>query len=436
VFWVCFRDSLGRWRWHPGGASVAEAEQVRAEMIALAKRDVEIPPKQMILVRDAAADWLSEFEAEVEGGKKQRATLERYRQAALLIDGLIGDQRIHNIDRFLVARLAESLRTRGLSPSTCEHALRTLSAILEYTRRHNLLNYNPVLEYRRHVQAARTAGRDRDGRSRGDPEALNEAELRRLLAQAANPWRVAFACMAFLGLRSREVLALQQSDIEGSCVHVRGQLAQGTILEYQAGDPRRRRIAVPHALERELHQVRSTSSTDIEDGLVVSHKGGRPYTARGLDLAFAKAVAAAGLDPALTAADLRRSFAVRRIRSGCDLATLSAELGQAIDSTYRRYASLFEKGGTLAQARAIRREDASRHPPSKTKQDRLIETLDRERLRWSGKRTSLAVGQVARRTGLPLTVVERYSAPMTRSIDGNSTTVLLVPVELIREDRS
>jgi integrase len=408
VLWVGFRDSLGRWRWHPGGASVAEAEQVRAEMLALAKRGVGMPAKRRILVRDATAAWLNEFASQVEQGRKERTTLERYREAARLIDALIGDQRVYNLDRFVVARLATTLRARGLSLTTCQHALRTLSAILEYTRRNRLLDYNPVAEYQRHAKAAAASKQDRHETRRREPAALSETELERLLAETPESWRVAFACMASLGLRSSELLALRRSDIRGAQVRVNGRVEQGAIREYPAGDRRRRRLAIPPDLAHELDARRSASSVDSTEGLVVSHRDGRPYTRRSLDLALAKAVAAAGLDPALTAANLRHSHAARRIANGCDLATLSAELGQAIDSTYRTYANLFEKAGGCEQARQSRRQAATKRPPSTTRNERLIKTLDRERLRWSGKRKAIRMSQASQQSGLPLKVVQRY----------------------------
>jgi site-specific recombinase XerD len=122
---------------------------------------------------------------------------------------------------------------------------------------------------------------------------------------------------------------------------------------------------MPRGLRRELAARPITLSGDSANELVFAHRDGRPYTRRSLDLVFAKSVAAASLNPALTAGALRQTYAAWRIKDGCDLATLSAELGQAIDSTYRSYAGRFASTGTLEQARQARREAAPKRPATR-----------------------------------------------------------------------
>jgi integrase len=106
-----------------------------------------------------------------------------------------------------VKRLAAELAGRGLAPSSVRKAIAPLRALLATAFEEGLIRSNPAAGLRIAQRVENVSGEPR-------AKALAENELRALLAEFPDEWRLFFEFLAHTGLRIGEAVALTWADLD------------------------------------------------------------------------------------------------------------------------------------------------------------------------------------------------------------------------------
>ena len=150
-------------------------------------------------------------------------------------------------------RYAAELAARGLAPGSVRNLLAPVRALLADAHEDGLIRGNPAAGIRI-VQRVENES--------GEPgaKALTEDELRALLAEIPDEWRLFFELLAHTGLRIGEAVALTWADVDFGKrrLHVRRRLYRG---RFDSPKSRYGRRAVPLAegLAQALWRLRGTA---------------------------------------------------------------------------------------------------------------------------------------------------------------------------------
>jgi integrase len=173
---------------------------------------------------------------------------------------------------------------------------------------------------------------------------LDAKEIEELIACSLDTYKPVVSTLAYSGLRLSEALGLDwnEIDFEGGVIKVRHQLSRATREKPARRVPLKtdaavREVVLLPQLAAVLKEHRKTLLAHRlyqADGYVfVTANGGPLYCRNVADRGVGKAAKNAGLNreglPALTAHDLRHSFASHLIRAGADVYSVSRQLGHA-----------------------------------------------------------------------------------------------------------
>jgi integrase len=177
----------------------------------------------------------------------------------------IGKYRLDEITGRVPQFMINSMQQRGLSRKTIKNALSQLSAMLKAARGWGYVAtkldwetlFIPVQDAEKEVRC------------------FTPEEAQRIIDAAGEPWNVCFACMAYLGLRSGEALALTWAnvDFENAVLRVRQSTWYGRILTVKSKTSRRD-LPLPEALAAMLTDYRKRWRPNDQDLLFANRKGG------------------------------------------------------------------------------------------------------------------------------------------------------------------
>lgn len=177
----------------------------------------------------------------------------------------IGKYRLDEITGRVPQLMINSMQQRGLSRKTIKNALSQLSAMLKAARGWGYVAtkldwetlFVPVQDAEKEVRC------------------FTPEEAQRIIDAAREPWNVCFACMAYLGLRSGEALALTWAnvDFENAVLRVRQSTWYGRILTVKSKTSRRD-LPLPEALAAMLIDYRKRWRPNAPDLLFANRKGG------------------------------------------------------------------------------------------------------------------------------------------------------------------
>jgi integron integrase len=207
------------------------------------------------------------------------------------------------------------------------------------------------------------------------PVVLTREEVRRLLAQLDDPYRLMGQLMYGSGLRLLECLRLRVKDIDFERGEVTVREGKGNkdrvtvlpaavrprLLDQLAAARRQHerdlragfgRVYLPHALDRKLPAAASEWRWQYvfpSAKLSLDPRSGEKRRHHAHESAISKAVTdavrAAGLDKRATSHSLRHSFATHLLEQGYDIRTVQELLGHEDVSTTMIYTHVLNKGG-------------------------------------------------------------------------------------------
>ena len=182
----------------------------------------------------------------------------------------IGRYRLDEVAGQIPQLMVNAMQQRGLSRKTIKNAVAQLSAMLKAPRGWGYMATK--LDWATLFLPAEDAEKE--------VRCFTPDEAQRLIDAAPEPWNVCFACMAYLGLRSGETLALNWShvDVETAVLRVRQSTWYGHILTVKSKTSRRD-LPLPEALVAMLADYR-TRWRPNELGLLFANRKGKPIGAQ------------------------------------------------------------------------------------------------------------------------------------------------------------
>jgi integrase len=216
-----------------------------------------------------------------------------------------------------------------------------------------------------HAVAAPLLRADRPRYAPAEQPHVSTAQMRRLLAASAEPWRTLFLLAWTTGARVGELLGFVWADLDevGGTLALTHQLgrAEGGRVDLKARRQRRRVALGPATLAAlRAHRAREARAGRGQPGdFMFCRAAGLPLYYRLVRAAFKGAAVAAGLPAGLKLHSLRHGAAQAMLDAGVDLDTVSRRLGHADVATT---SGTYLRRSAEADADAARRLEAALGP--------------------------------------------------------------------------
>ena len=190
---VVFRDPNGRQR-KRSARTLAEARDLKAALTADVRRG-EYRALSRVSFADYAAEWIESYQGRTSRGIRPE-TLADYR-TDLERDAVpfFGRMQLAAIEPRDVKRFAAQLAARGLAPGSVRNLLAPVRALLATAHEDGLIRGNPAA-------GLRIVQRAEGEHDESTAKALTEDELRALLAEIPDEWRMFFELLAHTGFGS------------------------------------------------------------------------------------------------------------------------------------------------------------------------------------------------------------------------------------------
>jgi integrase len=258
---VVFRDLSGRQR-KRFTRTLAEARDLKATLTADVKRG-EFRAFSRVTFADYAKEWIEQYSGRTRHGLRTETRADYRRALGLDRDGtplgngavaFFGRMRLTEIEPRDVKRYATEVGARGVSANTVRLALAPVKALLATAVEEGLIRSNPAAGLR----FVRPAGHEEVSEAR--VKALTPAELRALIAEVPEGWRLLAEFLSHTGLRISEALALTWADVDFGerRVRVRRRLYRGKIGPTKS-EYGRRDVALTVNMAQQLWRARGAA---------------------------------------------------------------------------------------------------------------------------------------------------------------------------------
>jgi integrase/recombinase XerD len=330
---VQFRESLKT-------GDVREARRLRDARLKTIRAAVERGGRRTW--KEAVVAW-----ADHVAGQVAESTMTRYVSSLRTCGPLLDNLHLDEVDGKLVARLVQSRRADGASPTTVRRDLTAISGVIEHAISQDWIEANPTLPKRKGL------------RERRDPIRLPTEESMAAVLKAASPEFADLLVAARLtGARQAELVGLKWPQFDKDA---------GT-LEITAGKGNKRRVVAlsPAALAHFKglarrgptvfgHMVENDEGAAVWTPFVNARWDHRRYVAQAAR-AEAKRRAKEGQEgepefQRFKFHDLRHLYAVETLRSGTGIYALSRDLGHSSVAVTEIYLT-FLSGDQAQRARA------------------------------------------------------------------------------------
>jgi integrase len=260
---VVFRDPNGRQR-KKGARTLAEARDLKATLTADVRRG-EYRALSRVNFADYASEWISSYQGRTSRGIRPETLADYRRDLGLDKDGnLIGDGAIASFGRIALAaieprdvkRYAAELAARGLAPGSVRNLLAPVRALLATAHEDGLIRGNPAA-------GLRIVQRVDESADEIQAKALTDEQLRAVLAEVPDEWRLFFEFLGHSGLRIGEAVALTWADVDFGKrrVNVRRRLYRGR-LDSPKSKYGRRAVPLSQGLSQALWRLRDTAAPE------------------------------------------------------------------------------------------------------------------------------------------------------------------------------
>ncbi len=334
---IGWRDAQGRQRWRRVEGGIRAARAALADAHSARARGERVGADPRLRFDDAAAAW---WEARVT--RLRPATHSAHAASLAHLRRRFGGVRMTDITPSDVAAFIAEQQRAGLKGWTIKGQMTVLSSIFTYSARHlGLVGVNPVSVL------------DRVERPSSDDErpkrVLTPPELRRLLDEIDEPYKLLFELAAETGCRLAEALGLVWGEVD---------LTEQTITFTSQLDRQGRRAPLKTSRSRRCVEITPTTASKLRAANLAAASSGRhdfvfvtragtPHDHRNIGgRVLSRAVKRAGLEavgrdgvivePAPTFHSLRHSHGSALIAAGWDIEEVSARLGHANVSTTQR----------------------------------------------------------------------------------------------------
>ena len=216
---VRYRDPDGKDR-KKSARTLREAREIKAAMQADIARG-EYRAISRVTFTEYARSWIETYEGRTSRGIREE-TLADYRdELERFAIPFFARTKLSAIEPRHIKQFAKHLSDRGLAPNTVRLALAPVKALLATAFEEGVIRSNPAAG----VRIAAPATRDDDPKVKD----LTEIEVKQLLAEIPDEWRLFFEFLLHTGLRIGEAIALRWSDVDFGTkrVHVRRRFYRG-----------------------------------------------------------------------------------------------------------------------------------------------------------------------------------------------------------------
>jgi integrase len=178
----------------------ARAQQVGVDIRA----GTHTPVSKSITVAQAAEDWIKAVELD----KRERSTVDQYRQHARHISERIGSRRVAKLTTPELNKFRDDLLA-SMSRAMARKVMSSLKSLLRDAQRRGSVAQNVAL-------AVKKIDRDRRGESGLKPgvDIPTPEEIKTLIAAMPGRWRPVLLTAIFAGLRSSELRGLRWADVD------------------------------------------------------------------------------------------------------------------------------------------------------------------------------------------------------------------------------
>jgi Site-specific recombinase XerD len=256
-----------------------------------------------------------------------------------------GKMRPAEVGTLAIRQFVETKLAKGLAPGTVGNCVRLLSVFFGHIMELGHATTNPVAGLPRNARKLYRSDYD----TRSTPFLHTLADVRRVFLALPEPVNVAFACGAFAGLRTGEVLGLSWEDIDLATrrIHVHQQMQDGRLGPLKNDKPRI--VMLQDSLAPILTAWKlKTGGEGLLFRPTVADRGGRPDlgTAPGfmrpstLIRHLREALKACGLPSLTWYHATRHTFASLFVMGGGSLEMLRTLMGHASVTTTERYSHM------------------------------------------------------------------------------------------------
>jgi integrase len=262
---VVFRDPSGR-QCKRAAKTLAEARNVKASLTADVRRG-EYREQSRLTFADYAAEWLDTYTGRTRRGVREQTKAD-YR-ARLEADAIpfLGRLRLAEVEPRDVKALAKRVADRGVSANTVRLALAPVRALFATAVEEGLIRSNPTVGVRIAAMVVEEADDEK-------VKAMTEEELRALLDELPDEWRLFFEFLAHTGLRIGEAIAIRWGDVDlgRRRFQVRRRYYRGTFAPPKSKYGRRD-VPLSEEMARALWTLRATRRPGDDELLFTSEAG-------------------------------------------------------------------------------------------------------------------------------------------------------------------
>jgi integrase len=208
-FVVVYRDGLGRQHKRAAGATMKEAKDVKARLRADVSRgeDTETTRETFAVY---ATRWIEHYAGRTDQGVRDETRADYKRTLEQDAIPFLGPLRLSQVRQSHLNELAARIAARGVAPATVRVALAAVKVLFASALAAGDIRVNPAAGWRaRYAQPTTEQGDEVDV-----VKALEDDELRAVIAEIPEEWQAFYSFLAQTGLRISEAIEIRWGDVD------------------------------------------------------------------------------------------------------------------------------------------------------------------------------------------------------------------------------